>query len=216
MKSLQEIAKYNSDMNFKTKTLNKVVRTIEKHFGRMRPFVFNLQTFKAFKNEILSEIENFPHFKEINFLIHEEKLLYKISNEIFSKQDEEKIKINKIKAKPTKFERNDKKREEFLKLEKIKHYKNLHAKLLKAKNLKNYKQRPKKFKQIETPPEADSEAETLVYNSSDLESDNDFSNSNTRNILFNVKEIKSTKISRSFNRPKFRNLIDVPISKIYM
>ena len=106
MSSVKDITSYNTDMTFKSKTLNKITRTLERHHGRMRPIVFNYATFNYFKDEILQIIKDFSHIDHKVF-VHEKKLIYKIKNGLFSEQDED-----KTKKKPTKFERNDKRREE--------------------------------------------------------------------------------------------------------
>lgn len=80
-------------MKFKSKVLNKITRTLERHHGRMRPFVFNYETFNYFNEEILKTIKRFPHVNE-NIFSHEKKLIYKIKNGLFSEQDEDKFATN--------------------------------------------------------------------------------------------------------------------------
>lgn len=155
-------------MSFKSKALNKVARTIETHCGRMRPFIYNINTFKAFELLILDAIKKFPHFDEKHFIKHEEKLMQKLQEEIFTEQDEEKIKTGRKKKKPTKFERNDRRREEMRKLERIRKLKDIRIQQNLTANNQSFKNR--NIKLTLTPPRVDSDAETLIYDSSDEKS----------------------------------------------
>lgn len=162
--SLKNIPKYKSDMNFKSKALIKVSRTIEYHCGRMRPFIYNVETFKAFETLITDYIQKFPHFDENNFIKHEERLVRKIKEEIFTEQDEEKIIIKTKRKKPTKFERNDKRRDEMLKLKDIKKLTEfLYERNLLDVKFINFEDKERKLKS--TPLNSNDDAETDIYDS---------------------------------------------------
>lgn len=129
----------------------------------MRPNIYNVNTFNSFKNLINEGIKNFPHFAEKNFIKHEEKLLKKIREGIFKEQDEEKIHIGRKKKKLTKFERNDKRRDEQRKLERIRRLKDIrqHQRSL------THRVENKIRKLSLTPPGVISDADTLTFDSSD-------------------------------------------------
>lgn len=110
MKSICGIPEYNNNPDFKSKALSKMSREIMSRFGCPKIAVCLQKTFNSFKSEIENEILNSSHFDEENFLIYEGKLINDIKNFQFSIEDEEKI--LKKNRKRTKFERNDKRREE--------------------------------------------------------------------------------------------------------
>lgn len=163
MLSVKEIASYNVDMKFKSKVLNKITRTLERHHGRMRPFVFNYETFNYFNEEILKTIKRFPHVNE-NIFSHEKKLIYKIKNGLFSEQDEDKqIKVRHKRKKPTKFERNDKRREEERKKINIKRNASIRINNLNRNCYPTHLGSGARCRKYPTPSRIDWDAETTYY-----------------------------------------------------
>lgn len=108
LSSLRNIEKYMTDPSFKTKVLSKVSRAILEHFGKRHARIVNKAEFRISKDKVLNEIFQYDNS---SFLQTQIGLIEEIVDGNFLSIDHERVEIRQKKRKPTKYERNDRRRE---------------------------------------------------------------------------------------------------------
>lgn len=143
MKLIHEMPKFTTDMNFKTKVLLEISKAIVENNNEennpMEPLVYprvyhheyfkenekfiseRILKFSSNNENYLKNYENFENFKN---------LLENIKREKFTVKNFEEVKKKNFKHKPTKFERNDMRRDELKRREKIREKLTLNTKKL--------------------------------------------------------------------------------------
>lgn len=125
LSALQNMSKYNTDPDFKTKVLSKASRAILELYGTQNAKVIDKLDFNKLGDQILCETSQYNKslFEDIQTV-----LIQEILEEKFLSIDHERIEIRQKKHKPTKFERNDRRRERERLLNKMNEIKNKYLK----------------------------------------------------------------------------------------